>query len=183
MDDVAHWLARWREGDAQALDQLLPHIYADLRELASRALRRDDGHRSLQPTELVHEMLLRMLGGKVMEFADGAHLMHTAARMMRQILVNRVRAADAVKRGGDWRRANLDEVLQLPLPANTDLPALGDAIEALARLDARMAQAIELHYFIGLGVPEIAALLDLSERTVNRDMVAARAWLRQRLEA
>jgi DNA-directed RNA polymerase specialized sigma24 family protein len=94
-----------------------------------------------------------------------------------------VRAADAVKRGGDWRRANLDEVLQLPLPANTDLPALGDAIEALARLDARMAQAIELHYFIGLGVPEIAALLDLSERTVNRDMVAARAWLRQRLEA
>ena len=101
MDDVAHWLARWREGDAQALDQLLPHIYADLRELASRALRRDDGHRSLQPTELVHEMLLRMLGGKVMEFADGAHLMHTAARMMRQILVNRVRAVHQRRHGAE----------------------------------------------------------------------------------
>jgi RNA polymerase sigma factor (TIGR02999 family) len=180
---IAYWLARWRQGDAEAFDCLLPHIYADLHELARAALRRKADCKSLQPTELVHEVLLRLLGKSTMDFENTAHLLHTVARMMRQVLVNRALAANAVKRGGDQRRANFAEAMALPLPANTDMFALDRAIEALARLDARMARTIELHYFVGLGIPEIAGLFELSERTVNRDMVAARAWLRQRLEA
>lgn len=182
-DRIAYWLGRWREGDTEALEHLLPHIYSDLRRLARCAMHSDAERGSLQPTDLVHEVLLRLLGKSSMTFDNPAHLMHTAARMMRQVLVNRALAAGTTKRGGEWRRMNFDLALQLPLPTNTDLPALDRAIEDLARLDERMAKAIELHYFIGLGVPEIARLFDLSERTVNRDMVAARAWLRQRLQS
>lgn len=180
-DSVTRWLQRWRDGDPLALERLLPFVYADLRRIAASTLRHHQGHATLQPTALVHEVLLRMLGGGAGAFADAAHLMNGAARMMRQVLVDRARAAGAAKRGGGWMRDDFADALELPLPDGVDVVALDAALDELERADPRMAQVVQLRYFVGLDMNEVAAALGVSERTAQRDWVAAREWLRERL--
>lgn len=176
-------IQRWRQGDPAALESLLPLIYADLRAVAARELRGHRGHDTLQPTALVNDVFVRLLGQESVAFENAAHLFNAAARIMRQILVDRARKAASEKHGGAWRRDDFTEALQLPIPQETHLPDLDAALADLEQLDARMSKVVELRYFVGLSVPEVARVLELDERTVYRDWAAARAWLRDRLEA
>lgn len=176
-------LRRWREGDAGALDRLLPLIYADLRRLAASVLRGTPGHATLQTTALVHEALLRVLGVRAADYQSPAHLLNVAARMMRQILVDRARAAFSQKRGGGWQRDEFTDMLELPIPDGTDLDALNEALTDLESAHERMAKVVELRYFVGLSVAEVAQTLGVTERTAHRDWASAREWLRERLSA
>lgn len=178
-DEVDDWLRRWRDGEERALDRLLPLVYDELRRLAATQLRRNAGHATLQPTALVHEVLLRLLGAGQVDFENARHWYASAARIMRQVLVDRARAQQRDKRGGGAVRVELVDEVGLPIEADTDLLDLDRALDALARRDARVAQVVELRCFVGLEVAEVAALLALDERTVYRDWAFARAWLRQ----
>lgn len=182
-DDVTHWLRRWHEGDAVALEHLLPQVYDELRRMAARELRGHRNHDTLQPTALVNEVFARLLGAGSVDLVSRKHLFTTASKLMRQTLVDRARAQSREKRGGgELQRVELLETLALPIEPRTDLLALDSALGALAELDPRMAQVVELRYFTGLEVSEVATLLDVDERTVYRDWAMARAWLRQRLD-
>ena len=181
--NITRLLNNWRDGDQAALDYLLPLVYADLRAIASRQLRRHDGHETLQTTALMHDVLLRLLDRSPGDFNNTAHLLNTAARMMRQHLVDRSRAAAADKRGGKWLRDDFTQAMQLPIPDDSNIVDLNEALSELENFDQRMAQIVELRYFIGLTVQAIAQTLQISERTVQRDWLLAQAWLRDRLEA
>lgn len=180
-DRVTQWLARWRDGDPAAFERLLPLVYADLRRIARDLLRTTPGHTTLQPTALVHDVMLRFLGRGPSEFESTAHLLNASARMMRQVLVDRARQASAVKRGRGWQRDEFIETMDLQIPDGFDLIEVDQALIELEGLDARMAKVVELRFFIGLEVPEVAATLGIAERTAQRDWIAAREWLRTRL--
>jgi RNA polymerase sigma factor (TIGR02999 family) len=182
-DSVTGFLQQWRDGDAQALDRLLPLVYADLRRIAAGMLRSNPGHATLQTTALVHDVLLRLLGRAPLDFADTSHLLNASARMMRQVLVDRARKAATDKRGGRWLRDDFTEALELPIPEGTDLDALDAALDELEGAHERMAKVVQLRYFAGLEVAEVAAALGIAERTARRDWIAAREWLRARREA
>ncbi|TXI78922.1 MAG: sigma-70 family RNA polymerase sigma factor [Flavobacteriales bacterium] len=183
-DEVTQLLRRWHAGESAALDALLPRVYAELRQLAAHELRGHRNHETLQPTALVNEVFARLLGAGKVDLVSRKHLFTTAAKLMRQTLIDRARAQQREKRGaGQWQRADFLEVLALPIEADTLLPALDEALTSLANLDPRVAQIVELRYFVGLEVSEVAALLEIDERTVYRDWAFARAWLRQRMEA
>ena len=181
-DSVTQWLQRWSEGDGAALDRLLPLVYSDLRRMASRELRGTPGHATLQTTALVHDVVLRLLGRPPSSFESTAHLLNASARMMRQVLIDRARRSSSEKRGGRWLRDDFAEALELPIPDGTDMAALDDALNDLESVHERMANVVELRYFVGLDVAEVAATLGVTERTARRDWVAAREWLRDRLE-
>lgn len=182
--EITQLLRRWHAGDVEVLGVLLPHVYDDLRRLAAHELRGHKHHETLQPTALVHEVFARLLGAKSVDLVNRRHLFTTAAKLMRQTLVDRARAQQREKRGGgQWQRVDYLEALALPIEQDTNLPALDEALRALAELDPRMAQIVELRYFVGLEVSEVANLLEVDERTVYRDWAMARAWLRQRLDA
>jgi RNA polymerase sigma factor (TIGR02999 family) len=178
---IADLLKRWQQGDPAALEALLPMVYADLRRMASAQLRRFDGHATLQPTALVHDVLVRLLEHPTMAFESDAHLFNTFAKIMRQLLTNRARSAATIKRGGDRQRDELLDMLELPIPSSFDLIELDQALRQLEAVDARMAAVVELRCFIGLEVAEVAELLQVAERTVLRDWLSALAWLRARL--
>ncbi len=183
-NDVTQLLHRWQEGDASALASLLPHVYAELRRIAAAELRGNSGHETLQPTALVNDMFLRLLGSEALDITNRKHFFATAAKLMRQVLIDRARAKLRDKRGGaHWQRADIAELMALPIEENTDLLALDEALNALAKLDARMAEIVELRFFGGLEVSEIAQLLQVDERTIYRDWAMARAWLKHRLSA
>ena len=179
--EVTELVKRWRDGDEHALSTLLPLVYADLRRIAAQQLRSNAGHETLQPTALVNDLFVRLLGAQRLDISDRKHFFTTAAKLMRQVLVDRARAKSRDKRGGDWLRIDMVEIAALPIEMNTDLPALDDALRKLAALDPRVAEVVELRYFAGLEVSEVAQLLGLDERTVYRDWAMARSWLRQRL--
>lgn len=182
-DPVSRLLQRWRDGDSAALDQLLPLVYADLRRLASRELRVTPGHETLQTTALVHDVVLRLLDRAPSDFQDTNHLLSASARMMRQVLVDRARKAHTEKRGGNWTRCDFAGALDLPIPDGTDMAMLDRALQELEQVQERMAKVVELRYFIGLEVADVAAALGINERTARRDWKVAREWLRERLDA
>jgi len=179
--EVTELVQRWGAGDGDALAALLPLVYADLRRLAAQQLRANIGHDTLQPTALVNDVFVRLLGASRIDIDDRKHFFTTAAKLMRQVLVDRARAKARDKRGGDWQRVELVEAAALSIEADTDLPALDEALRRLALLDPRVAEVVELRCFGGLEVSEVAILLGLDERTVYRDWAMARAWLRQQL--
>lgn len=182
--DITGWLTRWGEGDLAALDRLLPQVYDELRRLAAHELRGHRHHETLQPTALVHDVFVRLLGARSVDIRDRKHLFTTAAKLMRQVLIDRARAAARDKRGGgQWQRVEFIEAMALPIEADTHLPSLDAALTELAALDPRMAQIVELRCFIGLEVAEVARLLEVDERTVYRDWAMARAWLKDRLKS
>lgn len=181
-DDITRLVQRWSAGDTGALDHLLPMVYAELRRLARIQLGKQQGHDTLQATALVNDVLLKLIDRDAPQALQSrAHLYNTAARMMRQMLVDRARSAAADKHGGGWLRDDFTRALELPIPEQTRLPELDAALTELAALDPRMAQVVELRYFVGLSVAEVATMLELEERTVYRDWAAARAWLKDRL--
>jgi RNA polymerase sigma factor (TIGR02999 family) len=183
-DDVTRLLAAVRDGDAAAGDALLAAVYDELRDLAHGRMRREAAGHTLQATALVHEAWLRLRGAAA-DFADRRHFFGAAARVMRQVLVDRYRRSRQQKRGGDRQRIEgiegvegFDGVEFAAAPESpVDLVALDEALAALEAHDARMAQVVQLRFFVGLGVEETAAVLEVSPRTVKREWAFARAWL------
>lgn len=184
MDDPAKLLSRASEGDSKAVSQLMPLVYDELRRLAASYLRHERPGYTLQATALVHEAYVRLIGEQSHNWQDRTHFLAIAALSMRQILVQRARARNAAKRGGDPIRIELDDHL-LPVSSaeheEIDLVALDTALDKLAALDQRQAKVVELRYFGGLSVEEVAATLDISPATVKRDWTIARAWLKREL--
>jgi RNA polymerase sigma factor (TIGR02999 family) len=173
-------LRAWRAGDAAALEALLPRVYDALREIAAARLRSRDGH-LLQPTALVHEALLRLLGG-VPDWHDRAHFLAVASLRMRAVLVDHARAQAAAKRGGAAEALTLSALDEQPAAADgIDVLALHAALERLSGHDERAARIVEMTYFGGMERSEVAEALGLSVPTVDRDLRFAKAWLNRAL--
>ncbi len=171
-----------QEDDRQSLETLLPIVYQELRRLAAGYLRRERQGYTLQPTALVHEAYLRLLKDKPDRWQNRAHFCAIAAHSMRQILIERARARDAKKRGGERQRVTLDEALVRGGERSIDLIALDQALERLAALDAEQARLVELRFFGGLTIEETADAMNISPATVKRHWTVACAWLARELE-
>jgi RNA polymerase sigma factor (TIGR02999 family) len=180
---VSGLLRAWSNGDLAARDELLPLVYRELRQRANGYLRRERHDHTLQPTALVHEVYLRLVGETRVAWADRAHFFRTAAQMMRRILVDHARAHRAAKRPGAAFKVALDDRIGTTQPRGTDLLALDQALDALTTCDPRMAQIMELRYFGGLSEQEVAKVLSISRSTVTREWQTARAWLHRHLTA
>ena len=178
--ELTQILARARDGDAAALDQLLPLVYDELRRLARSQRRRGGAPETLNTTALVHEAyekLARHDGG----WADRAHFFRVAARAVRQVIVDAARARKTAKRGGGVADLALDGLAIADPSRDDEALALDEALQRLAALDQRQADIVELRYFVGLTVPETGEALGISPATVKRDWTAARAWLHREL--
>jgi RNA polymerase sigma-70 factor, ECF subfamily len=180
---VSRLVAQSAAGDAAAAAELFPIVYEELRRLAASALRRERTDHTLQPTALVHEAFLRLAETPGASWENRAHFVAVAARVMRRVLVDHARGRNALKRGNGEIRVPLDDVDVPAVGHDVDLVALDDALARLAMLDERQARIVELRFFGGLSVPETAALIGASERTVKRDWQVARAWLTRELSS
>jgi RNA polymerase sigma factor (TIGR02999 family) len=176
--EVTRLLEAAEAGDSGALDRLVPLVYEDLRRVAHRQLDREGGGHTLQTTALIHEAYLKLAGGGSVSATSRAHFLAIAARAMRQVLVDYARRRKAAKRGGGVISVTLGDE---PQPADTSAEDLLALDEALEQLDPRQRQVIECRFFGGMDENEIAAAMGVSERTVRRDWVKARAWLYQAL--
>lgn len=174
-------LQRHDRGDAQALGELLPLVYAQLRRMAGSLMRGGRGGETLQPTALVHEAFLKMSAGEEFSASGRAHFLALAARVMRQILVDHARSRASAKRGGGLAFTTLDEATVYSGERAPALLALDLALDALAKLDERKARVIEMRYFGGLTSEEIASVVGVGTATVTRDLRTAEAWLGREL--
>lgn len=179
--DVTELLLGWQRGDPGALDRLLPLVYAELRRLARAHLRRERPGHTLQPTALVHEAYVRLVGGRGRTPQNRTQLFALAARLMRQILVDHARRKLASKRGGSATLVDLAESIEAAPAASLDLLALDEALTELHGLDPRLCRIVELRFFAGLTIDETAETLGVSTATVERDWSVSRSWLHQRL--
>ena len=178
---VTELLLAWNQGSQQALDQLIPLVYDELRRLARSYLRREGAAHTMQTTALVHEAYVRLVDSTRVHWHDRTHFYGIAARVMRRVLVDLARARGAAKRGGDVRRVSFDEALDLSVDQDADLVALDEALVALAALDDRKSQVVEMRFFGGLSVEETAEALGISVETVHRDWRFAKSWLLREL--
>lgn len=177
MQDVTRLLAGWSQGDRQALDELMPIVYAELKQLAHAYLRKERADHTLQSTALVNEAFLRLIQQQDAEWKNRAHFFAISARVIRRILVDHARAHQAEKRGAGGVKLELDEAMAVSPEQNLDLVLLDEALEKLAVLDARQSRIIELRFFAGLSVEDTAEVMNLSTATVKREWSSARAWL------
>jgi RNA polymerase sigma factor (TIGR02999 family) len=177
---VSQLLHAWGLGDLGAREDLVPLVQAELRKRAVAYLRRERRDHTLQPTALVHEAYIRLLGQRRVTWRNRAQFFGVASQIMRRILVDYARERQAAKRPGGIR-VTLDEAAAAASPADCELLMLDDALRALARLDERQATIVELKYFGGLSEEEVAAVLSISRATVTREWQSARAWLYRRL--
>ena len=173
--EVAALLEQWQKGDEQAMDSLLPLLYADLRRLAASYMRKEVSDHTLQPTALVSEAYLKISGRRHVPVTSRAHFMAAAAEAMRHILVDHARRKGRDKRGGKQWRITLHENVATSDAVDVDVLALDQALDRLEAMDRRMAEVVKLRYFAGLGVADTAKVLDTSRRSVNRHWTAARA--------
>ncbi len=180
-EGVTQLLLAWRQGDGQALDRLMPIVYAELHRLAHSHMQGERQGHLLQTTALVHEAYVRLVGQE-RDWQGRGHFFAVAAQTMRRILVDFARRREAEKRGGGAIAIPLDEEI-FAIERSDELVRLDDALEAFARIDARKAKVVELRFFGGLSIEETAAALDLSHATVERDLKFARAWLQRAMDA
>jgi len=181
-EDVTALLARWSRGDSDALDALMPIIYAECRRIAARQLALERRDHSLDPTALVHELYLRLVDQRRASWENRAQFFGVAARLMRRVLVDHARARHAEKRGGDAVFVSLDAAADTPDDSHVaDVLAIDEALERLAAHDPEQVQIVELRYFAGLTVEETARVVGRSPRTVKREWRLAKAWLYQEL--
>ena len=179
--NITHLLKEWSDGDQRALDELTPLVYDELRQQATRYLRKERPGHSLQATALINEAFLRLIDVKNVQWQSRAHFFAIAANLMRRILVDHARRRDAEKRGGPQIRLTLDETLAIARQPDVDLLAIDQALDRLAAIDEQQARVVELRFFSGLSVEETAAALGVSTKTVKRDWSVARAWLRREI--
>jgi RNA polymerase sigma factor (TIGR02999 family) len=176
-------LRSWREGDEVALEELTALVYPELRRLAGAFMRRERSGHTLQTTALVHEVYLRFARAKAVDVEDRSHFLGVAARLMRQVLIEHARRKQCSKRGGEALRVPLEEGLAVTPEGAGEVLALDEALRALEQIDARKAEVVEMRYFGGMTVPEIAEALQVSGRTVERDLRLAHAWLYRRMQS
>jgi RNA polymerase sigma factor (TIGR02999 family) len=179
--EVARLLQEWKGGDAKARDALLPLVYKELRGLARSQLRKERPDHTLQSAALVHEAYLRLVGQNPPQWESRAHFFAIAAQLMRQILVDYARRHKATKRGGTVCKLSIENAAMLSERKDVDLIALDDALRSLAKLDGRQSRVVEMRFFAGLSLEEISVALEIAPATVQRDWMAARAWLHREI--
>lgn len=180
-DDVSALLGEWSRGDRTALEQLLPLVYAELRQIASRQLRRERAGHTLQPTALVHEVFLRLVDQRRVDWQNRGQFFGVAAQVMRRILVDHARRHGAGKRGHGLPRVPFEDAHGAAAPNDASVLAFDLALGRLEALDADLAKVVVLRAFAGLTIDETADVLAVSPSTVQRDWRAARAWLKREL--
>ena len=181
MHDVTGLLLSWRQGDAAALDRLVPLVDDELRRVARRRLQREPPGHALQATALVHEVYLRLVDVDRMTLKNRAHFFGVAATLMRQILVDHARRQHADKRGGGATMMSLDDVSPAVQPSSVDVIALDQALDAVSSIDARRCRVVELRFFAGLNIDEAAEALGVSPTMVEREWALAKVWLYRQL--
>ena len=176
--EVTRLLLAWNEGDASAVERLMPLVYAELRTIAERHFRRERAGHTLQPTAVVHEAYFRLVDQTRVTWKNRGHFFAVASQAMRRILVDHARARETDKRGGRGRRVTLDVGVLSPEPIeDMDFIALDEALTRLKSLDGAQAQIVELRFFGGLSIDETAQVLDTSASSVKREFRSAKAWL------
>jgi RNA polymerase sigma factor (TIGR02999 family) len=179
---VSELLARWKDGEQDALKALIPMVYGELRRLAHQQLHAEGPHHSLQSAALVHEAYMRLVGRRPLELQNRAHFFAVAAQLMRQILVDFARKRNAGKRGANCLTISLHEAIATPTTRKLHLVALDEALHGLAAFDPRQSQIVELRFFGGLSINETSEALGISPATVKREWTSARAWLYRELD-
>jgi RNA polymerase sigma-70 factor (ECF subfamily) len=180
--EITQLLTDWANGDKSALDQLMPLVYQELHKLAKRYMVQQDRGNTLQTTAVIHEAYMKLGGDSPKLWESRNHFFAVAAKAMRQVLVDHARAGQTYKRGGSVAVVQLDDDVAVALQPATELIALDDALTTLAKLHPRQGEAVELRYFGGLSLEELARILKVSEDTVIRDLRFAKAWLRRELQ-
>lgn len=175
--DITRLLVQWKKGNEEALADLLPLVYQELRALARSHLRRERRDHTLQATALVHELFIRLASDRPADWQNRSHFFGVAARLMRQLLVSHARHRDALKRGGDVETVAYEETVAVASTPDFDLVALDAALSRLAELDPQQARIVELRFFGGYTIEETAELLGCSHATVSREWHIARMWL------
>jgi len=178
--DVTRWLRAWSGGDETALEKLIPLVYAELHRRARRYIGHERDVHSLQPTALIHEAYLRLVGGGTVNWDDRSHFYALSSRLMRQILVDHARSRGRRKRGGDVHPIAFDESV-MAAADRPDLVRLDDALRSLGEIDERKGRVVEMRFFGGLNAEETAAALKVSPQTVLRDWRLAKAWLQREM--
>jgi RNA polymerase sigma factor (TIGR02999 family) len=178
--EITLLLAEWADGNQRALDELTPLVYKELRKLAAGYLRKEVKNHTLQPTALVHEAYLRLVNQQIPTWQSRSHFFGVASRLMRQILVDHARRRQAGKRAA--LTLPLDEAVSFQKERDSDLVALDSALKELEKLEPRKCRAVELRYFGGLSMDEIALALKVSPVTVRRDLRMTEAWLRRKMQ-
>jgi RNA polymerase sigma factor (TIGR02999 family) len=183
LSDVTRIFESIEHGDPKAADKLLPLVYEELRKLAASKMARESANQTLQPTALVHEAWLRLVGDDSPQFANRAHFFGAAAEAMRRILIDKARHKKAIRHGGDQQRVDI-EGMEVAAPANDDeLLAVSEALDKLSTIHTLQAEVVKLRYFVGMTNVEAAEALGLSERTVKNYWTHARAWLFREIKA
>jgi RNA polymerase sigma factor (TIGR02999 family) len=180
--EITQWLAAWSSGDPVAAEKLMPLVYSELHRIAKRYMERENPDHTLQTTALIHEAYLRLADQSEAHWQNRAHFFGFAAHVMRHILVDYARARHSLKKGGGVRHVELEEAAVVSAEPTAELVALDDALSALESIDKRKSQVVELRYFGGLSVDEIAEVLKVSPVTVMRDWSMAKAWLYRALD-
>jgi RNA polymerase sigma factor (TIGR02999 family) len=181
--EVTELLVRWSEGDTEALDRLLPIVYAELRRIADAYLRRERSGHTLQATALVHEAFLKLVKAQDLEWKNREQFFGISANLMRRVLVDHARAATAVKRGAAASNLPLNESLTVSNESDANLLLLDEALNKLAAIDPQAARIVELRYFAGLTIEETAEVTKTSPMTVKREWATARAWLHREISS
>jgi len=178
---ITQLLLAWSDGDQAALEKLTPLVYAELHRLAKGFMFGERPGHTLQTTALINEAYLRLIDWKNVRWQSRAHFFGVAAQVMRRILVDFARSRNYARRGGGTQRVSLDEAITIHEDRSAELIALDDALKSLAEIDPRKSQVVELRFFGGLSAEEIAGVLKVSLRTVEREWSLARAWLYREL--
>ena len=178
--EVTLLLKAMQSGDPTATEKLLPLVYEELHRLAKSYMRRERGDHTLQPTALINETYLRLIGDTT-NFQNRAHFIGFAAQVMRHVLVDHARAHNAAMRGGNLRRVELEEGVAISKERSGEILALDEALNELEKVSPRQAKVVELRYFAGLSVEEIASMLEIGPRSVEREWASARVWLFERM--
>lgn len=181
-EEVTQLLHAWSSGDGEALERLIPLVYDDLHRMARYFFHREANTHTLQPTALVSEVYLRLRGQKKLRWESREDFFHFAADVMRHFLVDYARRRRAGKRGGGVTDLPIDTLFDLAGDPDHDVVDLDRALEALEALDPRQARIVKLRFFVGLKVPEVAEILDISPATIKREWSTAKLWLRRRLD-
>lgn len=181
-ETITQLLARWTAGDPEAAERVLPLVYEELRRIAGRQLRQERDAHTLQATAIVHEAYMRLVGQAGLEWPSRAHFFAFSAHLIRRILVDYARRRNRAKRGGLAEKITLVEMADMALEKSPDLVALDEALTGLEKVDPRKAAVVELKFFAGLTLEEIAGQLGISPETVSREWRRARAWLYSALQ-
>lgn len=181
LPELTQLLIEWSNGSEEAKEKLLPVVYDELRRLASSYLRRERSGHTLQTTALVHEAYIRLIHYRQVQWQNRAHFFALSAHIMRNILVDHFRANEANKRGGNEIKLGLDEAVTVSAETSREVLALHDALQVLETLDPKQSQIVELRFFGGLTLEEIAEVMGLSVSTIKREWQMARAWLQREL--